>query len=251
MPKIVKKTTKTIKPKAIKPVASQAVEKSTVKKESPKAHGAAGLTVPVFDATGASKGSMKLPEALFGTEVNTMLLAQAIRVYQGNQRAGSALVKTRGQVEGSTRKIYKQKGTGRARHGSIRAHIFVGGGVVFGPTPQNFKGTLTKKMKVVALTSALSARLTDNAVRIVDGLEDIAPKTKHIASLIKGLGLSGSILVLYSTGASSVLTASRNIADLDVLPMTHVHPYALVSHKHIIIMKSAISDAEKQFIKKA
>lgn len=239
--------TSTIKKTTNKPVkpSKKAVTNVVEKKE------ATGMTVPVFDVTGASKGTIKLPEELFGVEVNTMLLAQAIRVYQGNQRAGSALVKTRGQVEGSTRKIYKQKGTGRARHGSIRAHIFVGGGVVFGPTPQNFKGTLTKKMKVVALFSAFALRLNDNAIRIVDGLDDIAPKTKHIATLIKGLGLSGSILVLHTTGSSNVLQASRNIADLDVLPMTHVHPYALVSHKYIIIMKSAVKDAVKQFIKKA
>ncbi len=227
----IKKTTKITKPKAVKAVVSS------------------GMTVPVYDAVGVPKGTTKLPSELFGVDVNTMLLAQAIRVYQGNQRAGSAYVKTRGEVEGSSRKIYKQKGTGRARHGSIRAHIFVGGGVVFGPTHQNFKGVLTKKMKIVALASAFSARRTDNAIFVVDGLEAILPKTKHIATLIKGLGLSGSILVLHATGAVNVLTASRNIDDLDVMPITHVHPYALVSHKYIIIMKSAIQDAEKQFIK--
>jgi large subunit ribosomal protein L4 len=240
-----KKTVKEVKPKATKVVAP----KAAVKKEA-KTAVASGMNAPLFDAVGASKGTFTLPSELFGQEVNTMLLAQAIRVYQGNQRAGSALVKTRGEVEGSSRKIYKQKGTGRARHGSIRAHIFVGGGVVFGPTPQNFKGTLTKKMKVVALASAFSARLKDNAIFVVDGLDEVASKTKHMASLIKGLGITGSILVLHTTGASNVFTASRNIDDLDVMPMTHVHPYALVSHKHIIIMKSAVADAEKQFIKK-
>ena len=209
-----------------------------------------GMSVPVYDATGTSKSTMKLPQELFGIEINTTLLAQAIRVYQGNQRAGSAFVKTRGQVEGSSRKIYKQKGTGRARHGSIRAHIFVGGGVVFGPTHQNFKGALTKKMKIVALTSAFSVRLKDNAIFVVDGLETLVPKTKHIVTLIKGLGISGSILILHTTGATNVLQAARNIQDLDVLPMTHVHPYALVSHKYIIIMKKAVEDALKQFMKK-
>lgn len=238
MIKTVKKTTKvTKKRKTAKPVAI-------------KSQVTSGMTVPVFDAVGTSKGTTKLPKELFGVEVNTMLLAQAIRVYQGNQRAGSAFVKTRGQVEGSTRKIYKQKGTGRARHGSIRAHIFVGGGVVFGPTHQNFKGVLTKKMKIVALTSAFSVRLKDNAIFVVDGLEALVAKTKHIAVLMKGLGISGSILILHTTGAKNVLQAARNIQDLDVLPITHVHPYALVSHKYIIIMKSAVEDALKQFIKK-
>ena len=244
----VKKTTTTAKPKAVKAEVSKVAPKKAVKAPT-KTSVASGMTVPVYDLTGASSGSVKLPEALFGVEVNMMLLAQAIRVYQGNQRAGGAFVKTRGQVEGSSRKIYKQKGTGRARHGSIRAHIFVGGGVVFGPTHQNFKGTLTKKMKVVALASAFAARLKDNAIFIVDGLDKIEAKTKHVAGLIKGLGLSGSILVLHATGASNVFTASRNIEGLDVIPMTHVHPYALVSHKYVIIMKSAIQDAEKQFIK--
>lgn len=237
MIKTVKKTTKVSKRKTAKPVAI-------------KSQAASGMTVPVFDAKGASKGTIKLPKELFGVEVNTMALAQAIRVYQGNQRAGSAFVKTRGQVEGSTRKIYKQKGTGRARHGSIRAHIFVGGGVVFGPTHQNFKGVLTKKMKIVALASAFSVRLKDNAIFVIDGLEALVAKTKHIAALIRGLGISGSILILHTTGAKNVLQAARNIQDLDVLPMTHVHPYALVSHKYIIIMKSAVDDALKQFIKK-
>lgn len=245
---IAKKTTNK-KLKTTKKVVVTVVGKKAVKDDA-KIKVASGMTVPVFDATGTSKGTTKLPKELFGVEVNMMLLAQAIRVYQGNQRAGSAFVKTRGQVEGSTRKIYKQKGTGRARHGSIRAHIFVGGGVVFGPTHQNFKGTLTKKMKIVALASAFSVRLKDNAIFVVDGLEALSAKTKHIATLIKGLGISGSILILHTTGATNVLQAARNIQDTDVLPMTHVHPYALVSHKYIIIMKSAVEDALKQFIKK-
>src|SRR3990170_6251019 len=138
------------------------------------------LNVPVVGVDGKTKSKIQLPKELFGAKVNKALLAQAVRVYLANQRTGNAATKTRGEVEGSTRKIYRQKGTGRARHGAIRAPIFVGGGIVFGPRPHDFHLDFPKKMKRRALGSALTSKLGSGDVIVVSGLSDLEPKTKYM-----------------------------------------------------------------------
>src|SRR3989344_6029979 len=122
------------------------------------------LFAPVYDLKGAKSGTLALPKEVFGTKVNNSLMAQAVRVYLANQRQGNATTKTRGEVQGSSKKIYRQKGTGRARHGSLRAPIFVKGGIVFGPKPRDFSLDLPKKMKRKALFSSLSAKAADSEV---------------------------------------------------------------------------------------
>src|SRR3989338_5152877 len=130
-----------------------------------------GLVAKVFDTKGALKKTIDLPKEIFGVQENNILLAQAVRVYLANQRQGTVSTKTRGEVAGSTRKIYRQKGTGRARHGSIRAPIFVHGGLVFGPKPRDYSMKFPKKMRKAALASALSSKVNDAQVKVVDGLE--------------------------------------------------------------------------------
>src|SRR3989344_7204583 len=122
----------------------------------PKAKKSGSLTVPVYEISGKEKGSLSLPKEAFSVDVNKALLAQAVRVYQSNQRQGTASTKTRGEVVGSTRKIYRQKGTGRARHGDIKAPIFVGGGVAHGPKSANYRKSISQKMRRIALLGALS-----------------------------------------------------------------------------------------------
>ena len=166
------KAVKTVVKKEIKPVAK------TVKSPVSK------LTVSVYGMDGKSSGTVTLPKEIFGEVVNKKLLAQAVRVYMANKRQGNASTKTRGEVEGSTRKIYRQKGTGNARHGSIRAPIFVKGGIVHGPKPRDFGLDLSKKMRRKALFSALSAKLQDGDVKVVSGFEKMTPKTKQFVSVL-------------------------------------------------------------------
>src|SRR3989344_7875158 len=161
----------TEKPKVTR-VRKTAVEK-TVETPVVAKSLAKGLKADVFDLSGKVTTTVTLPEYLFGAKVNRPLMAQAVRVYLANQRAGTQSTKTRGEVDGSTRKIYRQKGTGRARHGGIRAPIFVGGGIAHGPKPHDFSRELPQKMRRAALFSALSGKLKDGEVKIMKNLDKI------------------------------------------------------------------------------
>lgn len=188
---------------------------------------------------GKPTGKMTLPGELFAAKVNKSLLAQAVRAYLANQRQGGASTKTRGQVEGSTRKIYRQKGTGRARHGAIRAPIFVGGGIVFGPKPRDYHLDLPKKMKRAALTSALTNALGEGKMMVVSGLSGVE-KTKIMAKTLQNIGAAGSTLLVVSQGAGAVIRAARNIEGVDILPIQNLHAYSVISHQRIVFMKEAL-----------
>jgi large subunit ribosomal protein L4 len=158
----VKKTVKVTKPKVVikkaAAIKKTVVVKKAIVKEAPKE---TGLKLSVYDLKGAIAESLTLPKEIFGAKINNSLMAQAVRVYLANQRRGTLKTKSRGEVAISTRKIYRQKGTGRARHGAKSAPIFVGGGIAFGPKPRDFSMKLNQNMRRVALFSALSAKLRD------------------------------------------------------------------------------------------
>ncbi|MBI4062594.1 50S ribosomal protein L4 [Candidatus Gottesmanbacteria bacterium] len=194
------------------------------------------LSAPVVGIDGKAKGRITLPKELFSAKVNKPLLAQAVRVYLANQRAGTASTKTRGQVEGSTRKIYRQKGTGRARHGAIRAPIFVGGGIVFGPKPRDFSLKMPQKMKRAALASALTSQLLGGNVIVVDGLGDIE-KTKAMVSALTAVGATSKTLLVTSAGGQP---AARNIAEVDIVPANMLNAYGVLSHQKLVFTKDAI-----------
>lgn len=204
-----------------------------------------GIRTPVVGVDGKTAGSVILPNEYFGAKVNKQLIAQAVRVYLANQRVGHAATKTRGMVEGSTRKIYKQKGTGRARHGAIRAPIFVGGGIVFGPEPRDYSMKFPPKMKRVALASALSQKLSEKNITVVSGLSDLKPKTKVMAKALVAVGRTGSTLFVVPKEAGTVTRSARNIAGVDIIPVTDLHTYGVMTHKKIIFMKEAISAFRK------
>lgn len=200
------------------------------------------MSITVVDTDGKPAGKMTLPHDLFAVKVNKPLLAQAVRVYLANQRSGSASTKTRGEVEGSTRKIYKQKGTGRARHGGIRAPIFVGGGIVFGPKPRDYSLKFPKVMKKVALASALTSQLADGNIIVVDGLGKLTPKTKFMAKALAAVGTSANTLLVTTQKADGVVRASRNLAGVDTIGAVSLNAYTLISHKKIVFMKEAIKE---------
>ena len=193
----------------------------------------------------AAPAKAKLPAELFGAKVNEALLAQSIRVYLANQREGGAKAKTRGEVEGSTRKIYRQKGTGKARHGSIRAPIFVGGGVVFGPVARDFHLSMSKSMKRFALISALSAKAKDTIV--VDTLDAIALKTKLVVAALETAGATEKVLLVVGNDAHTLKKAARNISYVDILGAKDLYPYALLTHKKIVFTKKALEESKAHF----
>ena len=177
------------------------------------------ITAEVLDLTGKVTEKISLSKEIFGAKINKVLIAQAVKVYLANQRQGTASTKTRGEVEGSTRKIYRQKGTGRARHGSIRAPIFVHGGVVFGPRPHDYSLKLPQKMKRNALFSALSAKFNDGEIKILQDLEKLEPKTKKFAEVIKNLGLENKkkkILLITAAETENLKRAAQNIEGVTI-----------------------------------
>lgn len=230
----------------IKSKKRASVRRVAVKKVVP---GAKAPSNRVVGVDGKVIGKIQLPIELFGAKVNRQLMAQAVRVYLANQRAGTASTKTRGEVEGSTRKIYKQKGTGRARHGGVRAPIFVGGGIVFGPKPRDFTLAFPKNMKRLALASALTCKLQEKNVIVVEGLERIVPKTKVMAATLQTIGAIGKTLVVTSAQAQSVVRAGRNIEDVDIVPAHTLHTYAVLNHKNLVFTKDAIPVLKETFTK--
>lgn len=202
-----------------------------------------GLSIDVIDVKGA-KTSMTLPEEVFGATINKTLLKQAIRVYLANQRTGTASSKNRGEVTGSTRKIYQQKGTGRARHGGIRAPIFVGGGVTHGPRPHDFSLTMPKKMRKLALFSALTSKKIDGAIMVVKGLETLDAKTKIVVQTFAKIGVSGkNIMVVTPVGTEkmgSITKSARNIAHVTLMPVTRLNAYEVLKAQTVVFMQEAI-----------
>lgn len=197
------------------------------------------LSIPVYTLTGRTAGTLALPKEIFGKEVNKQLLAQAVRVYLTNQKVFTASTKGRGEVKGSTAKIYRQKGTGRARHGSIRAPIFVGGGIVFGPKPRTVRLDLPKKMKKAALLSALSAKLADKSVLGLTGIEKASGKTKQLTQLLKKIKVRNA-LIISAEKTDYVVRAASNIPGVDVLPANLINAYEVLRHDILLITKEAI-----------
>lgn len=211
------------------------------------------VSVDVVGITGKVTGKITLPGEIFGEKVNKALLAQAVRVYLANQRQGNASTKTRGEVDGSTAKIYRQKGTGRARHGSKRAPIFVKGGIVFGPKPRDFSLSLPQKMKRKALFSALSAKVKDKEVIVIDELQKIEPKTKQFVKMLNDLGVAEKkqkLLFVTSGDVVSVRRAGSNIQGVEFLSSKLINTYEVLAAKRIIVMKGAIDEMKEHFLKK-
>lgn len=198
------------------------------------------ITVPVYSLAGRTTGTMTLPKEIFGQEVNQKLLAQAVRVYMTNKKTFTGSTKTRGEVKGSTAKIYRQKGTGRARHGSIRAPIFVGGGIVFGPRPRKVVLDLPKKMKKKALIYALSAKAKDKEIIGLVGAEKATGKTKQIVALIKKLKVK-SALIVSGEKLDNLVRAARNIPGISVLPTSQLNAYDILLHQVLVVTKDSIS----------
>lgn len=214
-------------------------EKETVK---PKKD---GLSIPVYSLEGGASGEMVLPKEIFGSKVNKVLLAQAMRVYTTNESAHFGNTKTRSEVRGTTAKAYKQKGTGNARHGARTAPIFVGGGVSFGPKYRKTVLVLPKKMREAALVSALSAKAKRGEVVGVAGLEKASGKTKDMANFLKKVKVR-SALVLSDKSNENALRAVRNIESVDVTGVTQVNAYEVLKHASLVLTKEAVEKLQSR-----
>ncbi len=213
------------------------------------------LRTDILDIKGEVVGKMSLPAQIFDAKINPNLLAQAVRVYQNNKRAGTHATKTRADVAGSTKKIYRQKGTGRARHGAITAPIFKGGGIAHGPHPYDYSQNLPQKMKRAALFSILTDKFQNGALTVVRGLERIELKTRMMNEALLNLKLAGKknnakIFLITAQNSENITLSARNIEYLTVGNARQLNAYDVLQHRKLLFMEESISVLENQFLSK-
>ena len=190
-----------------------------------------------------------LEEGIFGAEINKDLLYRAVRMQRINRRQGTSSTKTRGEVSGGGRKPWRQKGTGRARAGSRRSPIWVGGGTVFGPKPRSYNIKLTKKMLKKALSSALSDRAKDEKIALVDHIGFETPKTKDAVSLITRLGMTGTTLVVVGAGEynRAVKKSFSNLPGVKCLACAGINVYDILRHEGLVLTNEALDELKERF----
>ncbi len=202
----------------------------------------------VSQAGNSLKEEVNLPGNIFSVPVNKDLLAQYVRVYLANQRLGTAKVKTRGEVRGGGRKPWPQKGTGRARHGSIRSPIWVGGGTAHGPEqPRDWTLKMPKKMRRAALFSALSAQLANGAVRVVKELKFEKPNTQKMAEFLSKSELEGKILLVLADVDENIILSSRNIPDIKTVQARQLNAYHVLDSDCVVFTKPSLGVLEETF----
>ncbi len=204
------------------------------------------MELTVYSSNGKSAGSkQKLNAEIFGVEPNDHAIYLDVKQYLANQRQGTHKSKERAEITGSTRKIKKQKGTGTARAGSIKSPVFVGGGRAFGPRPRNYGFKLNKKVKQLARKSALSYKVKEEAITILDKLEMEAPKTKEFHGMLGNLKAADKkTLVVVDQANKSVYLSARNLRGVDVVNVSDLTTYSIVNAKHVIMTKAAVDKVE-------
>ena len=197
--------------------------------------------IDIKDKNNSSVGTITLPDAVFSAAAKQGAVHGSIVNYLANQRQGTHATKTKGLVSGGGRKPYKQKGTGRARAGSIRSPLWKGGGTIFGPQPRDYSYNLPRKAKKVALHSALSAKLADGEITVIDGISLDKPRTKDMLAILKNLGLNGkTTLIVLPEKNESVILSARNIPGVSVTRVTDLNTYNVAVHTMLLITKQAV-----------
>ncbi len=207
----------------------------------------APLTVSAYDATGIRSGETDLPEAVFAQTPNMGVMHQAYVRQLANARQGSAATKTRSLVRGGGAKPYRQKGTGRARHGSTREPSMVGGATVFGPQPRSYAQRMPRKMRRLALRSALSIKASDGQVRVVAGFGLEEPKTKALVELLRGVGIQAdeTVLVVLPAVSDVIARSANNLPWAKVVLAQNLNLYDIFTHDQLVIAKDAIGLLEE------
>lgn len=200
----------------------------------------ADIKAPLYKSDGKASGEIKLDADVFGIEPNMDVLHQVITAQLAAARRGTANTKTRGEVRGGGRKPWRQKGLGRARHGSIRSPQWVGGGVAHGPKPRDYSQRTPKKMKRLALRSALSARAAEKAVMVIDDLDWAAPKTKQAVALLQTMEVGGNTLVVIGTLDGAAGKSFRNLPEVRLVEPGHLTPYDVLWSDQVIFTSHSV-----------
>jgi len=206
------------------------------------------MNAKIFASDGTQKGTATLPDELFAQQVHEHLLWLSVKRHLGNQRQGTAKVKTRGEVSGGGRKPWRQKGTGRARSGSNTSPLWPGGGRAFGPKPRDYRTELPRAQRRQALASALSYKAGENAVAVLDSLSFAAPKTKEMAQTLKALNLSDKrTLLVLGQADENVVRSCRNLPNLRTTLAHQVNPYELMNCEMLLLTRDGLDRIKEVF----
>lgn len=201
--------------------------------------------VSVYNLEGQAVGEIELSDTVFGAPVNEALLHEAVVMYLHNQRQGTASTKTRAEVRGGGRKPWRQKGTGRARHGSIRSPIWVGGGVTFGPKPREFRKAMPKKARRAALRSALSSKVIAGDLIVLDELQMAEPKTKQMATILSRLNGERKPLIVMAERDRNVELSTRNLPGAETARARDINVYQVLNHNKLLLTRDAVALLEE------
>ena len=205
------------------------------------------LTLDLFNKEAQKVGDIQLNENIFGVEINTDAMHQVVVAQLANKRQGTQSAKTRAEVRGGGIKPWRQKGTGRARQGSIRAPQWIHGGIVFAPKPRDYRMSVPKSMRRVAFKSALSAKVAENEMIVIDSLEFDSPKTKAMLEVLTAFGAKKTLIVVEKSN-ENIYKSARNIPGVQVSPVNNLNVYDILKYENFIVTKDAVSKIEEVYI---
>jgi large subunit ribosomal protein L4 len=206
--------------------------------------------VKVLTMSGEAAGDIELKDDVFGVEINENAVYAVVKNYLANQRQGTQSAKTRGEVRGGGKKPFRQKGTGRARQGSSVAPNHVGGGVVFAPKPRDYRYSLPRKLRRLAMRSILSSKVAENEIIVLDNLSFEAPKTKDMIKVLQNIGAAKKSLIVLPEKDENVIRSAHNIPGVRTVLATTMNVYEIINHTSFIVTKDAVSKIETLFSKK-
>ncbi|MBU7007462.1 50S ribosomal protein L4 [Phosphitispora fastidiosa] len=201
--------------------------------------------VALYNSKGEQVGEVELKEEVFGVEVNEAILHDVVVNHLANRRQGNSSAKTRSEVSGGGRKPFRQKGTGRARAGTIRSPLWRKGGIVFPPKPRSYKYSLPKKVRRLALKSALSSKVLDGNIIVLEGLQIAEPKTKEIVGLLANLKVDSKALVVTAEADTAVVKSARNMPRVTPTHANSLNVYDVLNHEKLIITRDAVTKVEE------
>ena len=208
------------------------------------------MQVPVYNLAGEVVGNTEISDGVFAVPFNQAVVHQAMVRQRANARQGTASTKTRGEVAGSSRKLFRQKHTGMARAGSRKSPLRRGGGIVFGPQPRDYTQAMPRKMRRLALRCVLSAKAADGELMVLEKLELDEPKTKEMAQILTALGVNSSTLIATSESEENVVKSARNLPSIKTTPANLLNVVDLLSHKKLLMTEAAIGKVEQLWGKK-
>ncbi|WP_026895044.1 50S ribosomal protein L4 [Clostridiisalibacter paucivorans] len=203
--------------------------------------------VALYNVSGQQVGDIELTDAVFGVKVNKHVLHESVKNYLANQRQGTQSAKTRSEVRGGGRKPWRQKGTGRARQGSIRSPQWTGGGVVFAPKPRDYRYTLPKKVRRLAMKSALSSKVLNDEIVVLDEFKMENPKTKDMANILKNLNSTKKALIVMAEKDENIMKSAKNIPGVETTLINSLNVYDVLKYDTFIITKDAVTKVEEVY----